>query len=83
MRPSNFDRLLREVAEASYRRGFQQGHDTAMGEHELTVDLHRWRFDVPLTRSPSPIGHRPTDALERLEIEAPELAARLRRLIEE
>lgn len=86
MKPSNYDRILREiarVAEAAYRRGFAHGHDAAGGRRELVVDVDAWRHRVPLTRSPSPIGGRPTSSVERLEVEAPDLAARLRRLIEE
>lgn len=68
--------LLREiarVAEAAYRRGFQQGHDTATRGEPLEVDLHAWRFSVPLHRAPSPHGRIATTSEERLRIEYPSL----------
>lgn len=64
--------LLREIAqiaEAAYRRGFQQGHDVCRRGDRLVVDLDAWRFGITLDRAPSPTGGRPTTALERLGIQ--------------
>jgi len=85
MRPSALARLLREFArvhEAAYRRGFAHGLDTGAGRHPLEVHIDAWRGAVPLSRSPSPIGGRAMTAEERLEVQAPDLAARVRKLIE-
>ena len=84
MKPSTITRIMREIArahEAAYRRGFAHGIATAAGHHELEVHIDAWRDEVPLSRSPSPIGGRPMTAEERLEIQAPGLGPRLRTLI--
>ncbi len=84
MKPSAREQLTREiarVAEASFRRGFQQGHDTATRGDEVVFELWRWRFKVPLHRSPSPHGYRSFTAEERLRIEHPTLERVLDRLV--
>lgn len=84
MRQADHDPLIREiarVAEAAYRRGFQHGHDTATRGDEIVFELWRWRFKVPLHRSPSPHGYRSFTAEERLRIEHPSLERVVDRLV--
>jgi hypothetical protein len=76
--PRRLARRIAEVAEAAYRRGFQQGHDVCRRGDRLVVDLDRWRFEAPLDKSPSPTGDRPTTALERLDIQHHDLLDELR-----
>lgn len=73
--------VIARVAEAAYRRGFQQGHDTATRGQALEVDVARWRFGVPLHRAPSPHGYRETTAADRLRIEEPTLGQALEGLV--
>jgi hypothetical protein len=78
------DDLLAEiaaVAEAAYRRGFQQGNEAAARGGALAFDLNRWRFSMPRTQSPEQFGGRIIAAAERLEMEAPGIAERLRAAI--
>ena len=78
------ERLLREiarVAEASFRRGFQQGHDTATRGDEIVFELWKWRFKIPLHRSPSPHGYRSFTAEERLRIEHPTIERVIERIV--
>lgn len=76
--PRRLARRIAEVAEAAYRRGFQQGHDVCRRGDRLVVDLDRWRFEIPLAKAPSPTGDRPTTALERLDIQHHDLLDDLR-----
>jgi hypothetical protein len=76
-RPNKLLRRIAEVAEAAYRRGFQQGHDVCRRGDRLVVDLDAWRYGIPLDKAPSPTGDRPTTAVERLDIQDHELVAEL------
>jgi len=76
--PHRLAKRIAEVAEAAYRRGFQQGHDVCRRGDRLAVDLDRWRFEIPLAKAPSPTGDRPTTALERLDIQHSDLLDDLR-----
>lgn len=76
-RPSGLLRRVAEVAEAAYRRGFQQGHDVCRRGDRLAVDLDAWRYGIPIDRAPSPTGDRPTTAVDRLEVHHPELVTDL------
>lgn len=78
------ERLLRELAratEAAYRRGFQQGHESAARGDEIVFDLWKWRFTIPLHRSPSPHGYRSFTAEERLRIEHPTIERVIGRIV--
>ena len=62
--------LCQEIAEAceqSFRRGFHQGHE---GSEDVTVDVLSWRFNIPLSDSPSPHGAYDMDSLARHSHEA-------------
>lgn len=66
-RLSNADRVAvcQEIAEAcekSFRRGFSQGYQ---GCGEVMVDVMEWRFNTPLSDSPSPHCTYDNDALHR------------------
>jgi hypothetical protein len=76
-KPTRLLRRIAEVAEAAYRRGFQQGHDVCRRGDRLAIDLEAWRFGIPLDQAPSPTGDRPTTAVERLDIQHHELVAEL------
>jgi hypothetical protein len=83
MTPRQQEQLLREIArvtEAAFRRGFQHGHNTAARGDELAVDIEKWRFAVPLHRSPSPHGGLALTAEERLRIQHPEIDRVIRRI---
>jgi hypothetical protein len=57
--------LCHEIAEAceqSFRRGFQQGYE---GAEPVTVDVLSWRFNTPLSESPSPHGLYDNDSISR------------------
>lgn len=75
--------VIARVAEAAYRRGFQQGHDTAARGQALELDVDTWRFAVPLHRAPSPHGYRETTAADRLRIEEPTLGRLLDDLVDD
>jgi len=77
-RPNKLLRRIAQVAEAAYRRGFQQGHDVCRRGDRLVVDLERWRYEIPLDKSVSPVGHRPSTALERLDIQHHDLIDEIR-----
>lgn len=67
-------RLLARVAETSYRRGFQQGHQVASGGRSLAIDPYTLRFARSLDKSPCPDTGSPTfSALDRLFLECREL----------
>ena len=58
-------KICREIAEAcekSFRRGFHQGRE---GAGDVVVDLMDWRFNTPLSQSPSPHGTYDSDAITR------------------
>lgn len=76
-KPTRLVRRIAEVAEAAYRRGFQQGHDVCRRGDRLAVDLEAWRFGIPLDKAPSPTGDRATTAVERLKIQHHELVSEL------
>lgn len=64
---SDADRLalcqwIAKACEKSYRRGFHHGHER---NYPVTVDVLDWRFNVPLSRSPSPHGSYNDDSLRR------------------
>ena len=64
---SSEDRLeicqqIAEACEQSFRRGFSQGY---AGCGEVVVDVEDWRFNTPLSDSPSPHGTYDSDALHR------------------
>lgn len=72
---SNEDRrkVCQEIAEAcekSFRRGFHQGRE---GAEDVVVDVVDWRFNTPLSDSPSPHGTYDCDAITRHanEVELP------------
>jgi hypothetical protein len=72
------------VAEAAYRRGFQQGHEAAGRGDELAFDIYRWRFSMPRSKSPEQLyGGRIVPSMERLRIEAPRLADEIRAAIDQ
>jgi hypothetical protein len=83
IKPKQWRQLLAAIArvsEASYRRGFQQGHDTAMRREELAVQLEQWRFGVSLDWSPSPHDICKSTAVDRLLMEHAALQSTLREL---
>jgi predicted DNA-binding transcriptional regulator AlpA len=58
-------KVCREIAEAcekSFRRGFHQGRE---GVGDVVVDLMEWRFNTPLSESPSPHGTYDSDSITR------------------
>lgn len=56
--------MLSRIAEKSYRRGFQQGHDM---NQPVKVDLGEWRFIKPsLDKSTSPHGIFSSTAMEQI-----------------
>lgn len=78
------DRLVAHiaiVAEAAYRRGFQQGHDAVhRGEH-LAWDLESWRFLMPRDQSPEQLHGRVVPAVDRLRSQSPRIDALVRAAI--
>jgi hypothetical protein len=73
---------IAEVAEASYRRGFQQGHDAERRSDPLQCDLHEWRFSTPPEVSPPPTGEsEPILAIHRLVMQHHGLAVRVRAIV--
>lgn len=63
-------RLISMCCEQSFRRGFQQGHDSR-GRGDKVCDLEQWRFCTSLAVSPSPHDTYHTTSLDRLKIECP------------
>lgn len=62
---------IAKIAEAAYRRGYQQGYTDGLDMIEV-VDLHHWRYEVPLSLAPEPQKHlrgANTTSLSRLWIE--------------
>ena len=59
---ANICREIANACEQSYRRGFMHGH---IGEYGVEVDLFDWRFNTPLSESPSPHGTYDADSLTR------------------
>lgn len=58
-------KVCQEIAEAceqSFRRGFAQGY---AGCGTVEVDVTEWRFNVPLSESPSPHGTYDATTLAR------------------
>ncbi len=53
---------IAEACEQSFRRGFMHGYQ---GAEPVVVDTMEWRFNVPLSESPSPHGTYDDDALHR------------------
>jgi hypothetical protein len=53
---------IAEACEQSFRRGFSQGY---AGCEQVVVDVLSWRFNVPLSESPSPHGTYDNDSLSR------------------
>jgi hypothetical protein len=74
-------RYIAQIAERAYRRGFQQGHDVCRRGDRLVVDLYRWRYGRSPDKAPSPVGHKPTTAVERLHIQEWELDQMLDELL--
>lgn len=54
-----------QCCEKAFRRGFQQGWDSAKRGDVLAVDLVSWRFDVPHDISPSAHGTYSCNSEER------------------
>jgi hypothetical protein len=75
-------RYIAQIAERAYRRGFQQGHDVCRRGDRQVVDLYRWRYGRSPDKAPSPVGHKPTTAVERLHIQEWELDERLDELLD-
>lgn len=61
-------RLIANLCEKSFRRGFQQGWDSSQ-RRDKVCDLIAWRFDTSLSVSVSPHGTYHCTSLERLKIE--------------
>lgn len=61
-------KFISQCCEKSFRRGFQQGHDSAKRGDDI-VDLERWRFLAPSSESPSPHGTYSSAAIERFDVE--------------
>jgi hypothetical protein len=53
---------IAEACEKAFRRGFSQGY---AGSADVEVDVWDWRFNVPLSESPSPHGTLDSSALVR------------------
>jgi hypothetical protein len=53
---------IAEACEQSFRRGFMQGW---MGSGDVEVDVMDWRFNTPLSESPSPHGTYDNSSLAR------------------
>ena len=81
MKPREFERLdddtkkrlrkfVSQCCEKAFRRGFQQGFDSAQRGDEV-VDLIRWRCLVRSDQSPSPHknDHYTCSAIERFDLE--------------
>jgi hypothetical protein len=79
MKPHEFDSIdkatkhrirkyISQCCEKSFRRGFQQGYDTAI-RGDAVVDLEKWRFMTPSDESPSPHGTYSSTAEERFDME--------------
>ena len=61
-------KYISQCCEKAFRRGFQQGHDTAL-RGDAVVDIVSWRFDTPSDQSPSPHGTYSTDSESRFDME--------------
>ena len=53
---------IAEACEKSFRRGFHQGRE---GADDVVVDVMEWRFNAPLSDSPSPHGTYDSSAIAR------------------
>lgn len=58
-------RQIAEIAEAAFRRGYQQGYTDGIDMVE-TVDLHDWRYSEPLEMAVSPLADNPFPAMSSL-----------------
>lgn len=61
---SRLRKYISQCCEVSFRRGFQQGHDSAV-RGDKTVDLQFWRFEIASDWSPSPHFTYTSDAENR------------------
>lgn len=55
-------KAIAEACEQSFRRGFMHGW---MGSGDVEVDVMDWRFNTPLSESPSPHGSYDNSSLAR------------------
>lgn len=62
---ANLRKFIAQCCEKSFRRGFQQGFDSAQRGDALAVDLLSWRFNEPSASSPSPHGTYSCSSEER------------------
>ena len=70
------DRLVAHiaiVAEAAYRRGFQQGHDAVHRGEQPAWDVESWRFLMPRDQSPEQLHGRVVPAVDRLRMQQPRI----------
>jgi hypothetical protein len=55
-------KAIAEACEQSFRRGFMHGW---MGSGDVEVDVMDWRFNTPLSESPSPHGTYDNSSIAR------------------
>ena len=61
-------KFMSQCCEKAFRRGFQQGHDSATRGDEV-VNLDDWRFFAKACDSPSPHGTYHSTAVARFDLE--------------